>query len=295
MKERILLRPADGLILGTLLLYTLIALVRYPVVEGWQGLVIKNAGVVMIYIGIVFIGGRFREPVKFLSHMTLMLLGCGYLFIAIDPLQRVIWGRWLDGWVLSCEQSLFGVQPILWLQQYASRPLTEWLMFTYVSYLPMFAVISLIVYNKGGERAADELVFILVITNIVCDLGFILFPVAGPFFHHGLKYSVPLPGYVWTAVAGMMRRYGQYAGGSIPSPHCANATVMWLIVYRYHRRCFWILAPIVLSLYVATFYGRFHYMSDAVIGIVVGVGAYLLAPALQRTMERRWRVAGSPG
>ena len=55
---------------------------------------------------------------------------------------------------------------------------------------------------------------------------------------------------------------------------------MWVMAYRYHRPTFWVISPIILSLYISTFYGRYHYLTDAVVGIAVAGIALLLVPIL---------------
>jgi membrane-associated phospholipid phosphatase len=99
-------------------------------------------------------------------------------------------------------------------------------------------------------------------------------------------YTVPLDGWIWTFLGECMRKYLHFAGGSIPSPHTAAATIMWVMAYRYHRPSFWILSPIVLSLYISTFYCRFHYVTDAVVGIAVAFLALALTPLLIKLWDR---------
>jgi membrane-associated phospholipid phosphatase len=67
---------------------------------------------------------------------------------------------------------------------------------------------------------------------------------------------------------------------------------MWAMAYRYYRPGFWLLLPLVLSLYVSTFYGRFHYVSDAVTGIATALVATKLAPVLTRAWAGRKTCAG---
>ncbi len=64
-------------------------------------------------------------------------------------------------------------------------------------------------------------------------------------------------------------------------------TVIWLMSYRYVRRWFYILAPIILSLYVSTVYGRYHYVIDSVAGIALGILAILAGPSMVRAWNRR--------
>jgi hypothetical protein len=55
---------------------------------------------------------------------------------------------------------------------------------------------------------------------------------------------------------------------------------MWLMAYRYHRPSFYVITPIVLSLYVSTFYGRYHYVTDAIVGIAAAFFALQLVPVV---------------
>jgi membrane-associated phospholipid phosphatase len=62
---------------------------------------------------------------------------------------------------------------------------------------------------------------------------------------------------------------------------------MWFMARKYTRRGFLWLAPVILSLYVSTVYGRFHYVSDAVAGIAAAGLCLLAAPAIRRAWEGR--------
>jgi membrane-associated phospholipid phosphatase len=277
----------DGLILATLAFFCLLEIIFFNQVEGWWILVLKNIVVAATYIFF----NRFSEKAKnklwrFVLRVAAVTLAFAYLFGAVDKLQLLIQGRWMDDYVLDFEQWVFGLQPTLWIEDYISKPLTEWLMFSYVIYVPMYPVICGIIYYKRGELAMEDYFFTLGLTNILCDIGFILFPVASPMYYIKQLYTVPLEGWVWTFLGECMRKYLHFAGGSIPSPHTAAATIMWIMAYRYHRRSFWVLTPIVISLYVSTFYCRFHYATDAVVGLAVAFLALAIAPLLMKLWDR---------
>lgn len=281
------LRATDGIILATLLFFSLLALIFYSHVAGWWQLILKN-----IVVGIAYIlFNQFSDKAtkkfsRFFLRVTAVTLAYAYLFGAVDKLQLLIHGQWMDDYVLDFEQWVFNVQPTLWLEDYISKPLTEWLMFSYVIYVPMYPVLCGIIYYLRGEVAMEDYFFTLGFTNILCDIGFILFPVASPLYYIKQLYTVPLDGWVWTFLGECMRKYLHYAGGSIPSPHTAAATIMWMMAYRYHRPSFWILTPVVLSLYISTFYCRFHYVTDAVVGLIVAFLALAIAPMLMKLWDR---------
>lgn len=284
---RLQLRATDGLILATLILFSVLAIVFYDQVDGWWMLVLKNLAVAGVYI----LFNQFSEHAakkfwKFFLRVAAVTLTYAYLFGAVDKFQLLIHGRWMDDYILDFEQWTFGVQPTLWLEDFISKPLTEWLMFSYVIYVPMYPVLCGIIYYLRGELAMEDYFFTLGFTNILCDIGFILFPVASPMYYIKQLYTIPLEGWIWTFLGECMRKYLHFAGGSIPSPHTAAATIMWIMAYRYHRPSFWVLTPIVLSLYVSTFYCRYHYVTDAVVGVLVALLALAVAPLLMKMWDK---------
>ena len=281
------LRATDGLILATLAFFSLLAVIFNAKVQGWWLLVLKNIAVGVVYIFVNQWSERASKKfLKFFLRVAAVTLTYAYLFGAVDKLQLIIHGQWMDDYVLDFEQWVFGLQPTLLLQEYISKPLTEWMMFSYVIYVPLYPVLCGIIYYLRGEIAMEDYFFTLGFTNILCDIGFILFPVASPMYHIKQLYTVPLEGWVWTFLGECMRKYLHFAGGSIPSPHTAAATIMWMMAYRYHRKSFWILTPVILTLYVSTFYCRYHYLTDAVVGILTACLALAIVPFLMKWWDR---------
>jgi hypothetical protein len=281
------LRATDGLILFTLAFFSLLAILFNGRVEGWLLLVLKNVAAAAGYLFVVYLSQRASTKfLRFFLRVAAITLTYAYLFGAVDKLQLILHGRWLDEYVLDGEQYLFGVQPTLWLQHFTSPGLTEWMMFAYVIYVPMYPVLCGIIYYLHGDVAMEDYFFTLGFTNILCDIGFILFPVAGPIATIGSLYTVPLNGYIFTYLGELMRSNLHYIGGTIPSPHCAAATIMWVMAYRYHRPSFYILTPVVFSLYASTFYARYHYVTDAVVGVAVAFLALAIVPFLIKGWDR---------
>lgn len=279
------LQITDALVLGTLAVFSLLAVIF--LVDGWLVLLAKNLGVGALFLAAVYAIPRIRARFwRFFVRVAAITLSYAYLFGAVAQLQLIVHSEWLDYLVLDLEQYVFGVQPTLWAEKFTTPWLTEWMMFSYVIYVPMYPVLCGIIYFLRGELPMEEYFFALGLTNVLCDIGFILFPVASPLYYVREIYTVPLDGYFFTTLGELMRSQLHYAGGSIPSPHAAAATIMWVMAYRYHRPSFHVLTPIVLSLYVSTFYGRYHYLTDAVVGILVAGLALAIAPALMRAWDR---------
>jgi hypothetical protein len=270
-------QAADGIILVTLAAFSLLGALAQ--VTAWPVRFVENLGVGAAVVASAYFTPKVRPKFgRFLLRTGTITLSYAYLFGAVANLQLVLHDIWLDDLVLDFEQVLFGVQPTLWLETYTIPPLTEWMMFSYVAYIPLYPILCGIIYYKHGEAPMEEYFFTLGFTNILCDIGFILFPVAGPLHWIPHLYTVPLDGYFWTALGEFLRAQLLYPGGSIPSPHVAAATIMWVMAFRHHRPTFWVISPIIVSLFVSTFYGRYHYLTDAVAGIALAELSLRLVP-----------------
>jgi membrane-associated phospholipid phosphatase len=110
----------------------------------------------------------------------------------------------------------------------------------------------------------------------VSYLGFIVFPVEGPRFARAGSHQVAINGGFFTSLAQGLIDMAGIQGAAMPSSHVAVALVVLVYARRHHRLLYWVLSPLVVSLFVATVYGRFHYVSDVAAGILVG-GASILA------------------
>jgi len=247
----------------------------------------ENAGLAAVYVFSIFLLTKVKSKVVyFLLRTGSVQLLCAYLYNATHQLQLLLM-PWQDGRVLHAEHAVFGLQPTVWMERFISAPLTEWMMFSYVIYLVIYPLVAGLVYFKHGPRALEDYLFMLVTVNLACDLGFILYPVAGPVFYMPEAYSVPQTGGIFTSLGYYIRAHAHKAGGSIPSPHCAVATIMWFTTRRYVRTWFYILAPVILSLYVSTVYCRYHYLADSVAGFALGIIVILAGPSMVRAWNRK--------
>ncbi|MGB8952927.1 MAG: phosphatase PAP2 family protein [Candidatus Aminicenantales bacterium] len=281
------LHVTDVFILAVLLFFNILTAIFHFRVEGWQRMILKNTGIALLYLLFVYLHQIASSRVlKFILRTASIQLLLAHLFVAVHPLQLILFSEWKDPVVLNFEKLVFGLQPTVWFQKFMSPALTEWMMFSYVIYVPIYPVLCGIIYFKRGPHQMEDYLFTLGVTNVLCDIGFILFPVAGPLYAIKPLYTVPLKGYFFTFWGEYIRTHVHSIGGCIPSPHCAVATIMWLMAYRYHKPSFYVLTPIILSLYVSAAYGRYHYVTDVVIGILTALLAVGLATRLVKGWNR---------
>jgi membrane-associated phospholipid phosphatase len=281
-------KVTDILILSTLVFYSLLAGV-FPsrVKGGGKGVILVNAAAFVLFFGLNLFAQKtssrnFRFLLRTMSIQFILL----YIYSMSLKHQLIFFPDWHDQVVVDLEARILGIAPTVWMQRFVRPWLTEWMMFCYVFYVPVYPLLSLLIYRRHGEEKNEEYLFYIAFVIVLCTLGFMIFPVAGPMRHIGDLHTVPLRGHFFTAVSEIIRNRVHNPGGTIPSIHCAAATIMWWTAYRSARPAFYVLAPIILSLYVSTVYGRFHYLFDVFVGIAAAVLAIVLGKILIKAWNR---------
>lgn len=285
-------RVTDVVLLGTAVAYGLLGAIFHSRVERGQKIVLSIGLTVLLYLAANAVAQRVRPRFLrffFRTAAVQLLIYLVYQF-SID-LIHVFFSGWFDTAIIRFEAAAVGGQPTLWLQQFIRPWLTEWLMFCYIFYVPVYPILSTILYFRHGEDTNEEYLFYVGLVVSLCTVGFLLLPVAGPMREIGNLYTVPLRGHFFTAMSELIRTRIHRPGGAIPSIHCGAATIMWWSAYRFSRPSFYVLAPIVLSLYVSTVYGRFHYASDVIAGVAVAFLAMVLGNLLIRAWNRNKVIA----
>lgn len=283
------IRPTDVVTLGGLLALTLLAVLFAGRLERPVTVLGTCFLFIALYVGSLALLRRLRRPeLRFVVRTAAVQLTFLQIYQTANALQLIFFG-WQDDRVLAWEKAIFGLQPLVVLQKLYALPLTEWMLFVYAVYVVLYPGLGAIIFLKRGEAANEDYLFHLGLANLVCAAGFILFPVASPMYWPKVRalLTVPLDSGPFGAAAEWVRVHIHQPGGSIPSPHCAVATVMWFMARKYTKRGFWWLLPVMLSLYVSTVYGRFHYVSDAVIGVAAAAAVLAAGPWLERILGGR--------
>ena len=283
------LRLTDVVTLGGLLFFTLLSLVFHKRITRPGAIIGIDLLCIALYLASLVILRRLRRPwLRFLVRTASVQLTFLQVYSAANSVQ-LLFSSWQDDRIIAWETALLGFQPLIAVQKFYSPALNEWMFFVYVFYVVIYPVLGAIIFFKRGEEANEDYLFQLGLVNFVCGLGFVLFPVASPMYWEKMRTSLtePLTARFFGSAGEWIRANIHTPGGSIPSPHCAVATVMWFMSHKYTRRGALGLAPIMVSLYLSTVYCRYHYVSDAVIGIAAGLFVILVAPTIERAWDRR--------
>ena len=223
--------------------------------------------------GSLLILNRTRPPAGILGVVRdwhpLMLFPL--LYKEVELLAAVI-GDWrLTTAIPAWESALFAGQPSLYLsERLAFVPLSEYLHFCYLSHVIVIPAVAAYWYVSGRRAAFGELLLMLSAVLLGSYLFFILLPVDSPYYLSE-RLGPPLSGHFFFDLVHQVSARGGARGGAFPSAHVSGAVVVTMVAWRHQRRLAYLLIPFTGSVMIATVYGRFHYVLDALAGAALAI------------------------
>jgi len=183
-----------------------------------------------------------------------------------------------DAALMAMDQRLFGFQASVALQRIVSPALTSWMQFAYIFHLFNIPIVACFIYMRRPRARFREMMCGLLVVSFLGLLGYVLVPAIGPMYTLRSQYTVALT----TPLAAFNRQmefmdFARIRRDVFPSLHVGISFVVWLYAWRNSKRLFWILSPIILSLWLSTVYLRYHYLIDCVAGFVLAPLSYALA------------------
>jgi membrane-associated phospholipid phosphatase len=98
-----------------------------------------------------------------------------------------------------------------------------------------------------------------------------LLPARSPRHALGFGNNIPLSGGIFFELVSLIQNYGSVVGAAFPSSHVAVAWIALLSLRHNYRYLFWSLVPLVITLMVAVVILQYHYVVDAIGGILIAI------------------------
>ena len=212
-----------------------------------------------------------------------------FVYKSIQGYVTVFYGGFLDDIVIRFQDFLFKTQPVLYLERFIHPVVTEIMGFSYFTYYFYVPVSAFFLYFTGRYRDLEYFIFIITLTYCTCCIGFVLFPIYGPRFSLRMYFQVSsLKGYIFAPLMDYIMKHGQTIGACMPSSHLAIAwNALFLMKKFFGKKPFFIFLPVVILMSIAIVYNRYHYLLDAIMGILFAwicyqTGKWLYNKYLQR-------------
>lgn len=184
--------------------------------------------------------------------------------------------------LIRLEEKLVGFQPLMLFDKISNKYLTEFLMLCYFLYVPLLPLIFLYLVVKNIQNR-DEYVTRLALTYSITFSFFFFFPVACPKYYIDFSDYKPLEGVLVADL--IIKSWDKFdvKGCCFPSPHCAAGFTILYFLFKNKLKIFYPVLIIMLGMFVSTVYGRFHYLTDSVIGILL---SFLINIAISQLKSR---------
>jgi membrane-associated phospholipid phosphatase len=206
-------------------------------------------------------------------------------FLVILLMYYSLWGdatlmlvtRDRDAALMAIDQRLFGFQASVAMQRIISPRLTAYMDFAYFYHLINIPLVACFIYAFRDRSRFREMMSGLMVVSFLGLVGYLLVPAIGPIYTLRDQFTVPLrsSGLVFNREMDFMD-FARIRRDVFPSLHVAISFVVWLYAWRNSKRLFWILSPLVLSLWFSTVYLRYHYVIDVIAGLILAPVSYAL-------------------
>ncbi len=235
--------------------------------------------------GIIYFLGRSDRKVILFVRLLYPALLFTFLYRQTGGLMHLFFPGFFDYQLTAFEKAIFGVYPTFWIEQnILSTWLTELLSFTYLAYYPMIPAFLIFLFLKGDYDNIARGLAAICLTFFASYLLFFLYPIEGPRYYFEGQYASAIHGPVFRQLVEFIQMHGSVHGGCMPSTHVAVAVVVNIFCLKYYRRAGIFLLIINTGMALGTFYGRYHYVSDVVVGAAIGI----IMTFLVLKYHRRW-------
>ena len=285
-RNKTVFRPEDTAFFLYLVTVSVMVTFFHQGVENWWIYVASHGLAASLLVPwLRFSTPRTHPALRFLRYWYIPVV-LAVFYEQIDGYILGIHGRYLDRIIADFERALLGVHPSVWLEQFANPVVTEIMKISYNSYYWMGPLLGVSLYFKGDLIPFRRTLFSISTAFFISYIGFYLFPMEGPRFLLSHLYKGPLDGYVVTALQDFIMEHGDIHGGCMPSSHVAVALVVLLLAWVYRRRMATWMTPLVILLCISTVYNRYHYVSDVVAGVLVGLFCFWLGKRVYGPLEQ---------
>lgn len=214
--------------------------------------------------------GRLR--VRLLAFFVAMNVA----FMAMRSAVPAMVPEKMDPLLRSIDVFLIGETPSILLQNCVSPGLTELMSACYQIFFP-YLFLATLAYALRSERVACSAFAGLFSLYGLGFVGYTFVPALGPYLAYAGDFSTALTGGPVTAYNAHL--VGQFSTGVdvFPSLHVAVSAYLLLMDRRHSRWRFRILLVPCLGLWCSTFYLRYHYLIDMLIGFAIAGFGYWMA------------------
>ncbi|MCK4302292.1 MAG: phosphatase PAP2 family protein [candidate division Zixibacteria bacterium] len=271
------LYPFDWLVIGYSTLMIAFILAAGRPLRGYAEELIFYCGTAAMALLIARYIDENRGRMYALVRLLYPLLLFSFFYRATGGTMHLVFDRFFDPELVAFEKAVFGVNPTLFIDRHLLNTwATELFSWCYFVYYFVLTVFLLALFFKRDYSVLKSSLTAICFTFFLSYILFFLYPIEGPRWHFADQYVHQVVSPVGRHLVNLVIDNAAVHGGCMPSSHFAVALVVLIYLFKYYRRAGWVLLPIVTGLAVGTVWGRFHYVSDLIVGGLIGLVSTLL-------------------
>jgi membrane-associated phospholipid phosphatase len=231
----------------------------------------------------------FASFLKFLREI-LPFGFCILIYTNMHNMVHLINPNDVDDTLIKIDDWLLGFQPSVALQAFISKPMTDYMFFSYSMFFVYPMLLPAILYFRGNYAAFRKTLVSIILAFYAGYIGYIIFPAVGPkytlteFFHTHLDGGIiadKIAFVVDYSISHHTRR------DCFPSLHNGITMLTLLFAFKYQRWFFYVLLPLALSLFLSTLYLRYHYFIDMIAGYALALFMLYVGPKIESFWSKK--------
>ena len=275
LQRAVRFRPVEKLTMLFSALLVGAGLLRFGALSSRKELVfVALAG--LLPVAASFVRARWPDPpllvrvagdFHLLASILLIFDNLGPLVRAVNPVDR-------DAWLIAADRFLTGTDPTRALEKFATPLLSDVLTFFYALYFFHPLVLAALIWIEDrkarGEAGPDfhRYAFLIVLVFYVSYAGYFLVPALGP--RATIEHAGPLPrGAVSASIDATLDRLETNKRDVFPSGHTMATFAVVLLAAKRSRKLALVFLFFAIPLWLATVYGRYHYLVDVLVGFAL--------------------------
>ena len=197
----------------------------------------------------------------------------------------------VDNKLIVLDDYILGFQPSIYLEQFISPRLTDFMYFSYSSFLVYILAFTMYLYVRKNYHAFRETLVSVILTFYIGYIGYVVFPAVGPKFTMAHLFETSLSGSYITDRLSFLMDYeiSEYTRRDcFPSLHNGVIFLILLFAFKHQKTYAFIFLPFAIALFISTLYLRYHYFIDMIAGFILATAMFYLGPIINNYWERKY-------
>lgn len=234
--------------------------------------------------------GRLIKIILEFLRETLPFAFCISIYTNMHDMVHLVNPKDVDASLIAWDDYLLGFQPAIYLEPFITPELTDFMYFSYSSFLIYILLFSMYLYVKKKKVAFRETLVSVILTFYIGYVGYVIFPAVGPKFTMSHLFETSLSGTFITDKLSFLINYeiSEYTRRDcFPSLHNGVIFLILLFAFKHEKIYAYLFFPFAIALFISTLYLRYHYFVDMIAGFLLAIIIFYLGPVMNNHWEKK--------